>query len=167
MTPFHALLALFAAGFAGMVAVFHRYYYKPEQEEPINPITMPEPVQMPQIQPIAVDKVRICAMAQQGFEGWFPGSSSQRHLNPGNLKGLDGNFLTFKTYEEGFVALEDYIRRVVTGQNHAYPKGGATTIFGYTHIFTGDPEPAPSNYAVAIARALGVPPSTAMSYLLT
>lgn len=184
MTPFHALLALFAAGFAGMVAVFHRYYYKPEQEEPINPIPMPEPVQTPEIAPQpAVDKIRIFAMAQQGFEGYYlpgsihngikypEGSGSFVRKNPGNIKqkNPDGStsFILFPTYDAGFAALENYIRRVATGKHPAYPLGDKTTIEQYTHIYTGDAEPAPTNYANAIATALGMPTSTPMSYLLT
>lgn len=90
MTPFHALLALFAAGFAGMVAVFHRYYYKPEQEEPIIQTPMPEPVQTPQNSPqtsIASEPSMLerFATAIRDFEG-KPGDLNYMLNNPGDCR---------------------------------------------------------------------------------
>lgn len=120
-----------------------------------------------------MDKVKVCALAQQEFEGYiapcskYPtGTSSWRHKNPGNNKDVHGNFITFKTYEEGFAYLEDYIRRVALGNHRAYPKGGKTTIMEYTHIYTSDPEPSATNYAKAISTAVGLPTTAPMSFLL-
>lgn len=113
-----------------------------------------------------IDKVRLCALAQQEFEGWSPGSNSYRHNNPGNCKDIHGQFIPFPTYEAGFAYLQDYIRRVATGKHKAYPKGGKTTIREYTHIYTSDAEPAPTNYATHIAKAVGLSTDAPMSALL-
>ncbi len=40
--------------------------------------------------------------------------------NPGAIRGTDGNFLTFPTYEEGFNYLCNYLERAATGQHKAY-----------------------------------------------
>lgn len=126
-----------------------------------------------------MDKVRLCALAQQDFEGWvlpggkdwtgkvYPnGSNAYQHNNPGNMEDDQGNKIMFKDYATGFAYLEDYIRRVATGQHKAYPHGGATTIMQYTHVYTGDPEPSPTNYAIAIAKATDLSTSSPMSALL-
>ncbi len=167
-----AILGLIGAAIAGAFTAFARIYkWGPflEQDEvvidhtePVEAPVVPVPVELPK-----VDKVRIFAKAQEEFEGYFEGSTSWRNRNPGNLKNLSGKFIRFSTYEEGFLALEDYIRRAAAGKHKAYPKGGKTTIMQYTHVFTGDPEPSPTNYAVYLAKALSVPVDTTMDYLLT
>ena len=134
------------------------------------PVTVPE--SEPQPKPAPISKVRLVALAQQEFEGWFPGSTSYTHNNPGNCKGVDGKFLTFKTYNAGLEYLEDYITRVAKGVHPAYPHGGKTTIEQYTHTYTSDPEPSPTNYAACIVRHLtnagySLSTGTPMSWLLT
>lgn len=135
------------------------------------PTPIPSPTQPP-------DKVRLCAVAQQAFEGWYlpgsvhdgvaypNGSDSYQHNDPGNCRNLAGVDITFASYAAGFAYLEDYIRRVAAGKHPAYPKGGATTIMEYTHIYTGDKEPAPTNYAIAISRGTGLSTDSPMSALL-
>lgn len=176
------ILAIIALAGAGTTAVLG--YYKvfegqmasmdhsvtevPVVYAPVKPEIAPQTPVYPdaRVQP-TVDKIRLCAAAQQAFEGWWPGSSSYTHNNPGNCKGLDGKFLTFPTYEAGFAYLEDYIRRAATGKHPAYPKGGATTIEAYTHIYTSDPEPSPTNYAAAIARGTGLSTASPLGALLS
>lgn len=164
--------------------VFHAIFHYSQRETPVkplqtppphefdphplpDPLPAPAPVLDPPTEPRPNDKVRLAALAQQQFEGFFPGSSAYRHLNPGNLKALDGSFITYPDYETGFLALEDYIRRVATGKHHAYPKGGETTIAQYVRIYTSDGEPAWTNYANAIARATALSPASKMVELLT
>lgn len=202
MNAFHALLVTVAGACALLASVFYKYYYRPPEpdeedqkvfapvppEVPQAPETAPEPLAQAQQYPDArvqppVDKVRVCALAQQSFEGWYlPGSThggvyypngspSYQRKNPGNIKQKDPDgstsFIVFPTEASGLAALEAYIRRVIAGGHTAYPKGGATTIMEYAHIYTGDSEPAPTNYGKAIAAGLGVPTSTPMSYLLS
>lgn len=182
---FSSLSVALAAFFA---FIFSKYCNPPTQDEPISPNLTPmptEPAQSPQepatapvvpVQP--PDKVRLCAVAQQAFEGWYlpgsvhdgvaypNGSDSYQHNDPGNCRNLAGVDITFASYAAGFAYLEDYIRRVATGKHPAYPKGGATTIMEYTHIYTGDKEPAPTNYAIAISRGTGLSTDSPMSALL-
>lgn len=173
MTIFHWLLVLFVGTAGTIIAVFKKYYMPPETPTP-PPQPPPVPPQPPPQYPDArvqppeppVDRIRLCALAQQQFEGWFVGSTAYRHNNPGNCKDMHGEFITFRTYLAGLAYLEDYIRRVASGQHKAYPKGGATTIMEYTHIYTSDAEPSPTNYAHAIALAVGLPTTAPMSALL-
>lgn len=181
MSALHALLVCIGATASAMTAVFYRYY-NPTQDEPLtpNPEPMPiEPPQSPQVPvPAPLDRVRACALAQQAFEGWYlpgslhngirypEGSASYAHNNPGNIRDLMGAEIHYPTYNAGFAALEQYIRNVATGKHKAYPHGAATTIMQYTHIFTGDPEPAPTNYAHAIATAVELSTDAPMSALL-
>jgi hypothetical protein len=147
------------------------------RETPVEPVPEPAPDTPPTVPPTVPEsepapvppqasRVHICALAQQAFEGWWPGSVAYDHNNPGNIRDRHGVELHFSTYAAGLEALEDYIRRVASGAHPAYPKGGKTTIMEYTHIYTGDPEPSPTNYANAIAKALGVSTAAPMSYLV-
>lgn len=172
MTALHSIWLVLAVVGSAIFTIFYTHARDAAKDEPIEPL---EPVQAPTEPPVApvsppeppIDRIRACALAQQSFEGYFPGSSSQRHLNPGNCKDSQGNFLTFKTYEAGFAYLEDYIRRVAIGQHKAYPKGGDTLLKEYVHIYTADGEPSWTNYIAAISRATGLSPESKMSELLT
>lgn len=111
-------------------------------------------------------KLKEWALAAQNFEGWYPGSTSYRHCNPGNCKDLQGEFIQFKTYQDGFDYLCNYFIRAATGQHRAYPKGGETTLNEFYHIYTSDPEPSPTNYAIAVAKACSVTPETKIKDLI-
>lgn len=43
--------------------------------------------------------------------------------NPGAIKGLNGQFLKFASYQKGCDYLLNYLERAVTGKHPAYPKG--------------------------------------------
>ncbi len=162
-------IAAIAGAFTALSRVYKWGPFLPEEhrivmdytKEPVPPVLSPtEPVK-------PVDKVKVFAKAQEQFEGYFMGSSSWRNRNPGNCKDMSGKFIRFATYEDGFAYLEDYIRRVASGKHKAYPKGGKTTFMQYTHVYTADSEPSPTNYAVYLAKALSVPVDTTIDYLLT
>ena len=95
-----------------------------------------------------IDNVKLLAKAIEKFEGNYAGSVSQRNNNPGNLKGAptqagkrDG-FAFFKTYEDGFRALESHIERAALGEIRYYKKG--ITLERYFHIYapvTDDNQP--------------------------
>jgi hypothetical protein len=55
------------------------------------------------------------ALAHQKHEGYFKGSLSYRQNNPGNLRGTGGVFRTFKTYAEGFAALQYDLKLKIFG----------------------------------------------------
>lgn len=73
--------------------------------------------------------------------------------NPGGIKNRQGQFLIFKTYEEGFDYLCDYLRRACEGRHPAYPKAGETTLNEFTQIYVGFHE---YNYASKVAAMLKV-----------
>lgn len=184
MSTLATFLSVMGAAIAAFSYAAFRMYIKPYPPEPEEPPSAPvQPAQEPGVPPAPpVDRVRLCALAQQAFEGWYlpgsthdgvhypDGSGSYRRNNPGNLtkQNPDGSssFLTFSSYEVGFAALENYIRRVIAGRHPAYKKGPATTFYEYTHIYTGDKEPAPTNYCAAICKMVGALPSTPISFLL-
>lgn len=60
--------------------------------------------------------LRDLAKAHQQHEGWYPGSKSYRQNNPGNLRGPNGVFETFTTYEAGFGALCYDLQRKIFGE---------------------------------------------------
>ena len=53
--------------------------------------------------------------------------------NPGNIRGVDGKFLRFKTYEEGFEHLVNYLINAVNGKHKSYTK--AKTILDFINIY--------------------------------
>lgn len=144
---------------------------------PVPPQPQPAP-QNPPVAPVIppvepVSKLTAWAHAMQDFEGYiapnaqYPkGSPAYRCNNPGNLKDIHGAEIVFTNYVTGFAALEVYLERVATGKHPAYPKGGATTLYEFTHIYTGDPEPSPTNYAHSVANKLSVGVDTPISQLL-
>lgn len=195
MSLLHSLWLVLAASGSAILAIFYTHARSQQQDpekgdvdclrESIS-LTPIAPPQSQETAPVAtskpIDRVYLCAKSQEAFEGYYlpgsthngvhypEGSASYSRKNPGNIKqrNPDGStsFIVFATYEEGFAALENYIRRVATGKHLAYPKGGATKIMEYAHIFTGDPEPSPTNYGLAIADAVGLSASAPMSALL-
>lgn len=169
MTPFHALLALFAAGFAGMVAVFHRYYYKPEQEEPITSIPMPEPVQTPEIAPQSeyeaphVDSaLDIFCGAIKDFEG-KPGDLNYKNNNPGNTRcsavgylpkygnvKCVNNFAVFPTWNLGW----EYLQALVHYRATEHPNW--TILDFFINYAPSSDRNNPAHYAATVAGKCGV-----------
>ena len=127
---------------------------------PPNPV-VPSPVITPQpelIKPSITDM----AKAIELFEGYFEpsakypkGSASWRNKNPGNLKNTKGGFLQFLTYEAGFFALCDYIKRVGQGKHTKYPKRCDIKRFFEIYAPTNDSN-NPSHYALFVADRLNV-----------
>ena len=77
--------------------------------------------------------------------------------NPGAIRGKDGQFLKFKTYQEGRVYLEDYLVRCCTGRHPAYPDGGDTTLIEFQNIYSPSYDGNnPRAYANFVANKLGV-----------
>lgn len=134
-------------------------------KKPVMPTETPKmPVE--DVKPPIAKKpyIRLWALAIQQFEGFKPGSASYRRNNPGNMKGLDGNFKVYKTYEEGFAALEDYLTRVCTGKHRAYKP--SMTIYEVMGVYAPDGAEIQRNYSKYCADAMGVPVDTVVSTLV-
>ena len=96
------------------------------------------------------------ATAIRDYEG-NPGDLNYRNNNPGNLRSIKGPFLKFKTWEEGWNALLDYLTRSATGKHKAYPKGGETTLQEFFHIYAPKADNNnPDAYAKYVAKRLSV-----------
>lgn len=95
------------------------------------------------------------ATAIRDYEGQ-PGDLSYRNCNPGNLKGLNGKFLKFKTWDEGWNALLDYLTRAATGKHKAYKPEFTLLRFFQTYAPSSDKN-NPNKYAEYVAKRLGVP----------
>lgn len=103
-------------------------------------------------------------LAIRDFEG-KPGDLNYRNNNPGNIRGVDGKFLKFKTMEEGMAYLKDYVTRACTGKHKAYsPK---FTIIDFFNVYapTGDNN-NPGQYAKWVANRIGVDVSFKIQNLL-
>lgn len=120
-----------------------------------------------------ISRIKELAKSMEVFEGYFApgedprfpsGSPAWRNKNPGNCKAKDGKFLVFKTKEEGFNYLCDYLTRACTGKHDAYKP--EMTLNQFTHIYTSDKEPAPTNYAKHIANDLMVSTTTKLKELV-
>lgn len=107
-------------------------------------------------------KLTIWAKAIQTYEGFitpckkYPaGSLSFRNNNPGNIKDKYGRFIKFKTYQEGFDALVDYLGRASTGKHKAYsPEFSLLEFFKvYAPSFDNN---NPKKYAEYVANKLKV-----------
>lgn len=87
--------------------------------------------------------------------------------NPGALKAKDGKFIVFKTYEDGWSALLDYLVRAATGKHKAYPKAGETTLLEFTRIYAPSWDSNnPDRYATWISKQIGVPVDTPIKELI-
>jgi len=112
--------------------------------------------------PVNKATVENFALAIQSREGYlgpckaYPkGTPAWRNRNPGNCKGIDGNFLVFSSYEIGFAYLENYIRRVMAGKHKAYPKNPTIAQYFAVYAPSGD-DNDPVSYANEVAGKLGV-----------
>jgi hypothetical protein len=126
------------------------------------PVVAPEPPdELITVNPSS-PTVKQFAEAIKGFEGYYPpspeypnGSVSWRHNNPGNVKSIEGGFLWFETYEDGFAYLVSYINRVRMNRHAAYPKD--CTILQYFHVYAPSSDNNhPDNYAGWVAKKIGV-----------
>ena len=97
------------------------------------------------------------AEAIKDFEGFYIGSRSYRNNNPGNIKGRNGNFLVFSSYQQGLDYLCSYLIRACKGEHSAYPKGGETTLFEFQKIYSpSNDNNDPLRYATTVARKLEI-----------
>ncbi len=77
--------------------------------------------------------------------------------NPGAIRGKDGKFLKFSSYQKGFDYLCDYLTRAATGKHAAYPKGGETTLIEFQRIYSPSNDGNnPEKYANFVASRIKV-----------
>lgn len=117
------------------------------------------------------------AKAIQKHEGYFPGSASYRNNNPGNFRcsGLVmgefgaikcvNNLAVFKTFEQGFNSLKQFLIYAGEGKLRAYKPEMTLYQFYFVYAPSADNN-NPKNYAEAVAKDLGVSPDTQIKQLL-
>lgn len=106
------------------------------------------------------------AKAIMEFEGYFEGSLSWKNKNPGNLKnvgqigviGTDSQgHAIFGTFEEGYAALINQIRRMFQGYGSLYQP--TMTLY---QVFSKYAEGNSREYAQFVASRLGVSPDNTL-----
>lgn len=122
-----------------------------------NPIP-PEPQQVyNEVKEQLMDKkdllTEFCTAISQ-YEG-KPGDLNYRNNNPGNLRNVDGSFKKFKTWDEGMLALKDYVTRACTGKHKAYSPMFTLIDFFNVYAPSGDNN-NPGAYAKWVANRIGV-----------
>lgn len=126
-------------------------------------------VQPSDINPFSSSALPAMADAIRQFEGWFPGSVSQRNNNPGNLRspvpgqiGTDSRgFAKFATAADGYAALIAYIQRQAAGDLYT-GMGPSTTLAEFFSKYAPSSDSNnPDQYAQFVAgkmsAALGIP----------
>ena len=122
-----------------------------------------------------MNKIEKLAEAIKEYEGYFPGSRSQRNANPGNLKyanqkgsvGKDkDNFAIFPDFNTGWKALINQITIACNGMSRVYsPEDTLLTFFSKYAPKNDNNEP--NSYCLFAAGKLGVDPKIKMKELLT
>ncbi len=129
--------------------------------------TIIEPV-VPPVAPIVPEVKRdllteFCT-AIRDFEG-KPGDLNYKNNNPGNLRSVKGPFLKFKTYNEGWLALKDYVTRACTGKHKAYKP--TFTIAQFFGVYApSEDHNDPKVYANYVAKRIGKPVTMQIKDLL-
>lgn len=117
----------------------------------IPDLPLTPPIATPQPQPESLkSKLLDWAHAIEAFE-----NSPKAWCNPGAIRGKDGKFLIFRTYQEGFDYLCDYLTRAATGKHPAYKPEFTLLRFTETYAPSADRN-HPDLYAAFVAKRLGV-----------
>lgn len=127
---------------------------------PKSPVDVPKLPDVPNVP--KRDLLNEFCLAIQSREGHiapcpqFPkGTPAWRNKNPGNIKGLDGKFLVFPSYEAGFAYLKEYVKRVALNKHTAYPKNCTIEQFFAVYAPASDNN-EPLSYALEVANKLKV-----------
>lgn len=109
------------------------------------------------------------AQAIMEFEGYFVGSISYKNNNPGNLKfvgqlnatGQDQfGHAIFPTFQDGYNALINQIRKMLNGTSSLYPQTETLTQAMNTYASANG-----NQYALFIAQRIGVDPNVTLANL--
>lgn len=122
-----------------------------EQIDAINPVVESKPVE-PVIPKRNLLKEFCIAISE--YEG-KPGDLNHKNKNPGNIRNVDGTFKKFKTWEEGMLALEDYVTRACTGRHASYKPDFTITQFFEVYAPKSDNN-NPHTYASWVAGKLRI-----------
>lgn len=144
----------------------------------------------------ALDKWAFSIQSHEGFYPPGPrfpiGSMSWRNNNPGNIRCFgkykqkagrcsDRNFCIFISYEKGFDALKELLTDAATGKSTVYSPDmplfsttfnaslprSSKNIPGFFQVYAPASDGnSPSTYALAVARAIGVPVETPIKNLI-
>lgn len=134
---------------------------KPPITPPVAPI---EPVVTSEKVKPKRDLLTEFCLSIRDFEGQ-PGDLNYRNHNPGNVRGTDGKFLVFKTDEEGFAYLKDYVRRACTGKHPSYLPD--MTIVQFFRIYAPiSDKNNPDAYAQWVCNRMKILPSTKIKELV-
>jgi hypothetical protein len=113
-----------------------------------------------------MNKLEDFARAIRDFEGWFPGSVSQRNNNPGNLKaagqygvvGQDSQgHAIFDSLENGWNALLNQLQMALDGRSRFYHPD-----MSFHQFFNVYAEANSEPYAQFVASRLGVTPEATL-----
>jgi len=126
--------------------------------EPVIPIPIVEP------EPVHGSYLLEWASAIKDYEG-KPGDLSYKNNNPGNLRSLSGGFLKFKTWDDGWKALLDYLTRAATGKHKAYKP--EFTLLQFFKVYSPSADNNnPLAYATYVAKKLNLPIETQIKTLV-
>lgn len=103
--------------------------------------------------------------AIRDYEG-SPGDLSYRNNNPGNLRKTNGQFFVFDTYEQGFIALKDYVIRACTDRHKAYKSTFTFYQFFAVYAPSGDNN-NPNLYTEHVCKQIGIEPTEQIKILVT
>lgn len=124
---------------------------------------------------IPTSKVDDWCHAIQQFEGWFPGSTSYKNNNPGNLKyvgqrlAIDKDsrgFCIFLNYNDGYTELRNMLTNAATGRLAPLYRADMTVLEFYMKYAPPSDNNPTNAYASFVAKALGVTVDTPIKKLL-
>lgn len=118
-----------------------------KKKEP-KPIMEKETKEM--VEEVKKPKIEDMARAIELFE-----NAPKEWKNPGAIKGLDGKFLKFNSYQEGWNYLIDYLKRAITGKHRAYT--GNETLLEFFQIYApSEDKNDPLSYALFMSNHLKI-----------
>lgn len=127
----------------------------------IAPVIEPEPEKETELTP-RKSRIKDWAKIIEEFE-----NTPKSWNNPGGIRALNGMFLKFKSYQDGFDYLCDYLIRAATGKHRAYLQGGETTLYKFTAIYAPKSDGNdPVKYSVFVSNKLGITIDTKIKELL-
>lgn len=92
--------------------------------------------------------------------------STTKNNNPGNIRGKDGNFLTFKTPLEGQIAMYNDLTGKISGNTKTGLNGDSTLYQLISKWAPAADKNDPAGYTAFVANKLGVSPDTKIATLL-
>lgn len=125
------------------------------KEKPIEPLPEPEPPPEP-----SNLKHILWGRGIEAFE-----NMDKSFNNPGAIKGTNGKFLKFASYEEGWSYLLRYLERAATGQHKAYKPEFTLLKFFQVYAPSNDNN-NPTNYARFVSKRIGVDTSEQIKNLV-